>query len=172
MEKKLPPKLSQFLELVLNTFTARRVLIILIISIVFFAKENWVVAFINKFLKVPKEFSNIFLDVMLIATSLGFILWFAYLFLRRNYKASYTQILSVITIVILLFYFQGKADENQWQYHSLFDSGFLYIYLLIAPLVVFLSFHFRSFKYPFKFNKEFIVKIKEKLLLKDLKYFN
>ena len=30
----------------------------------------------------------------------------------------------------------------------------------------------KSFKYPFKFNKEFIVEIKEKLLLKDLKYFN
>ena len=30
----------------------------------------------------------------------------------------------------------------------------------------------KSFKYPFKFDKEFIVKIKEKLLLKDLKYFN
>ena len=30
----------------------------------------------------------------------------------------------------------------------------------------------KSFKYPFKFDKEFIAKIKEKLLLKDLKYFN
>ena len=30
----------------------------------------------------------------------------------------------------------------------------------------------KSFKYPFKFNKEFILEIKEKLLLKDLKYFN
>ena len=30
----------------------------------------------------------------------------------------------------------------------------------------------KSFKYPFKFNKQFILEIKEKLLLKDLKYFN
>jgi hypothetical protein len=30
----------------------------------------------------------------------------------------------------------------------------------------------KSFKYPLKFNKEFIAEIKEKLLLKDLKYFN
>jgi hypothetical protein len=30
----------------------------------------------------------------------------------------------------------------------------------------------RSFKYPFKFDKEIIAEIKEKLLLKDLKYFN
>lgn len=150
MKEKIHPKLSQFLELVFNTFTARRVLIILIVSIVFFAKEIWVVAFINKFLKVPKEFSNTFLDIILIVTSLGFILWFAYLFLRRNYKASYTQILSVITILFLLFYFLGKADDYQWQFHSLFDSGLVYIYLLIVPLVVFLFFHFRSFKYPFK----------------------
>lgn len=150
MKEEKQSKLSQFLEIVLKTFTARRVLIILIVSVIFFAKENWVVAFVNKFLKVPKEFSNSFLDVIFIATSLGFILWFAFLFLRRNYKASYTQILSVVTIVILLFYFQSKADENQWRYHSLFDSGFLYIYLLIVPLVVFLFFHFRSLKYPFK----------------------
>ena len=30
----------------------------------------------------------------------------------------------------------------------------------------------KSFKYPLKFDKEFIAEIKEKLLLKDLKYFN
>lgn len=30
----------------------------------------------------------------------------------------------------------------------------------------------KSFKYPFKFKKEFVAEIKEKLLLKDLKYFN
>ena len=30
----------------------------------------------------------------------------------------------------------------------------------------------KSFKYPIKFDKEFIAEIKEKLLLKDLKYFN
>ena len=30
----------------------------------------------------------------------------------------------------------------------------------------------KSFKYPLKFDKEFILEIKEKLLLKDLKYFN
>jgi hypothetical protein len=41
-----------------------------------------------------------------------------------------------------------------------------------------LKYHFeilnleKSFKYPFKFNKEFILEIKKKLLLKDLNYFN
>ena len=30
----------------------------------------------------------------------------------------------------------------------------------------------KSFKYPLKFDKELIAEIKEKLLLKDLKYFN
>ena len=137
-----------------KTFTARRTIIILVISSVFFIKIQWVVALIEKYLMVPKDFSNSILDTVFIIFTICFSFWFIYIFLRKNYKASFIQILGSIVVVFLLAYFLNKSDYNHWKYHSLFDSDFEYIWLIIIPLLVFIFFHFRSLIYPFKNNDD------------------
>ena len=61
--------MKRILEEIEKTFTARRVLIVFILVVVFFAKEIWIVSIIDKVLLVPKDFSNPVLDVLFIIAS-------------------------------------------------------------------------------------------------------
>lgn len=148
--------MKRIIEQVYATFTARRLLIILIINTIFFVKEHLVVLLINKFLTVPDDFSNYFIDTIFVFVALCFSLWFIYLFLRKNYKASYAQIVGAIAAIFLIIYFYKKADEYDWNYPTLFVSSIEYIWLIITPLFVFLFFNFRSIIYPVKRNEEHI----------------
>lgn len=148
--------MKKIIELFHSKITARRLLIILITSTIFFVKEDLVVKLINKFLIVPKDFSNYFADTIFVVVALCFISRFVYLFLRRNYKASYSQVLGAIASIFLIIYFYNKADENYWNYPTLFNSNIEYIWLIIIPLFVFLFFNFRSLIYPVKKNEEHI----------------
>lgn len=142
--------MERILKEIEKTFTARRILIAFILIVVFFAKEDLIVTVINKTLLVPKGFSNLVLDVLFIIASLCFSFWFIYLFRRRDYKASYVQITSAITITFVILYFFFTDKENKWNYHDLFETNFEYIWLIVISLSTFICFHFSTFLKPVK----------------------
>ena len=142
--------MKRILEEIEKTFTARRILIAFILVVVFFTKESWIVSLIDKVLLVPKDFSNPLLDVLFIIASIWISLWFIYLFRRKVYKASYTQIISVLAVIFLLIYFYFSRKNYNWNYHALFDTNFEYIWLIVIPLSTFLFIHFYSCLIPVK----------------------
>ncbi|GGD99569.1 KAP family P-loop NTPase fold protein [Planktosalinus lacus] len=157
--------MERILKGIQSTFTAKRILLALVVTLLFFIKVDWVVVFINKFLMIPKEFSNYFLDTILIIVTGSFLFWFTYLFFRKNYKASYNQVASAIVVILLISFFFYNSDKYDWDYHTIFNTSLEYIWLIIIPLIIFIFFHFINFFFPFKKYKQEI--LRENQLVQD-----
>lgn len=139
-----------FLKTLQSTFTKRRLVLVFFLIIVFIIKERVIISFIENIFFLPEDFSNFYLDWLLVISSILTSCWFLYLIIRKNYKPSYLQTFLIFSTLILLVYFFSKSNILGWKYYTIPKTEFEYIYLLIIPLLFFLVTHCLRYIFTFK----------------------
>src|SRR5690606_26498565 len=105
---------SNFLNEIEKTFTSRRLIILFVLILLFFAKQDLIISFIENFLFVSSSFSNVLIDILIIVYSISLSVYFLHLIFKKEYKASYIQLISALIIVAILMYYYFLRDNLNW----------------------------------------------------------
>lgn len=132
-------KLENFIELVFNSFSRKRIIILITILFFFFVYQSKIENYIEFNLLIDKNFSNLWLDTILLFTSIYFTIFFFYKIFKDNYIPSYNEVILSLLFILNCFYYLLKSSTLNWEFTSLkiYNIPFKYIYFLLTPVIVF-----------------------------------
>lgn len=132
-----------------------KIALVVLLAFLFFAYNDKLVNFIETYLFVQSDFSNLWLDILIVSASLFSILYICYRFFKHKYLASFTEVLLVSLISFSSTYFYLNSDNFNWEFLKEKVFNIDYILYLLIPLFLILVFHLiklfsRHFINPFK----------------------
>ncbi|WET03912.1 P-loop NTPase fold protein [Flavobacterium sp. YJ01] len=140
-------KTENFIEIIYSSFSRKRVLILIAVIFFYFAYQSKIENFIELNLLIDKNFSNPWLDFVLLFISIYFSIFFFYKINNDRYVPSYNELVLGLLFVFNCFYYLFNSSKLNWEFTSTQIStvSFKYIYFLLAPIIVFLTSFFLRF---------------------------
>lgn len=131
---------THFKNTIENIFSKKTILLISSI-ILFFFYQSKIIFFINKYFVTKNTFSNNILDWLIIVFSCLVTLYMLFKITFHNYHPSFSQKLTICSIIFLIIYFKIIEDQTPWQ--NSIDSVFYleYFTYILIPLVSSLFFY-------------------------------
>ncbi|WP_418639457.1 KAP family P-loop NTPase fold protein [Winogradskyella sp.] len=132
-----------------------KIALVVLLVFLFFAYNDKLASFIEAYLFVQSDFSNIWLDRLIILTSLLLVFYVSFRFFKHKYLSSFTEILFVSLISFSSTYFYVNSENFNWKFLKDEVFNIAYILYLLIPLYLILVFHliklfYRHFINPFK----------------------
>lgn len=120
------------------TVSVKKIGLVVITLIMFFAFNDRIISFIKNFLFVKEDFSNYWLDILIIFSSLAAVFFIGFRYYKYNYLSSFTEIyLSIASSVFILFFYR-KANDLNWTFHKDEIINWHYLWYLLIPLFLLL----------------------------------
>lgn len=158
MKKKLASVKEGALKIINSfnyTVSIKKIGVVIVTIFLFFAFNDRLVSLIENFLFVKDDFSNFWLDVLIIFSSLYVLIFIGYRYYKYKYLASFTEVYfaSVLSIIIMFYY--NKAENLKWFFLKDEIIKLHYIWYFLIPIFQFLFLYIlklfsRHFIYPFK----------------------
>ena len=151
-------KFESFVEIVFSSFSRKRIFFLIAIVFLFFVYQSKIENFIELNLLIKRDFSNKWLDMLLLSTSFYFSIFSFYKIFKDRYVPSYNEIILSLLFIFSCFYYSLKTSNLDWEFTPLvvFNMPFKYIYFVLVPIIVFII----SFTVRFLYDSFFLSKIK------------
>jgi len=139
--------------------SAKKIGIVIATIFLFFAFNDSIVSFIEKFLFIKEDFSNYWLDILIVVSSLVALSFIGFRYYKYKYLASFHEVYFAATISVSILFFYKEAGKLDWTFHKdeILNQHFIW-YLLIPLFLFLLLFVFklisRHFIKPFRDNSE------------------
>jgi len=135
-------KINQIIEEINRTFTVKRILPVIFLLVLFFALQNKIQVVISTYLLIPKDFSNLFLDLLLCSTSLYFVIYFYVKIFFHQYSLAYLQLVTIFGVVFVLGYYNLENTSLSWEFSSFYIRRICikYVWLILIPLAMLIGF--------------------------------
>lgn len=132
------------------SLSIKKIGIVVITAFLFFAFNDRITLFIENFLFVKEDFSNYWLDLLIISTSVFSVIYIIKRYIKYKYLSSYTEVyFSFIFSISILFFFK-EAKELSWTFYKDQILSISYVWYLIIPLFfVIILFCFKLFSRHF-----------------------
>ena len=141
------------------TLSAKKIGIVIATIFLFFAFNDSIASFIEKFLFIKEDFSNYWLDILIVVSSLVALVFIGFRCYKYKYLASFHEVYFATAISVSILFFYKEAEKLDWTFHEdeILNQHFIW-YLLIPLFLFLLLFVFklisRHFIKPFRDNSE------------------
>jgi hypothetical protein len=141
------------------TLSAKKIGIVIATIFLFFAFNDSIASFIEKFLFIKEDFSNYWLDILIVVSSIVAFLFIGFRYYKYKYLASFHEVYFATAISVSILFFYKEAGKLDWTFHKdeILNQHFIW-YLLIPFFLFLLLFVFklisRHFIKPFRDNSE------------------
>jgi hypothetical protein len=131
---------STKIQNIFESLFSKKAILIVVLLIVFFYFQSEIVFFINKYFTTNDRFSNRIFDYLVIITSALTTFYFLFKISFYSYQPSYSQKVTVCSIVFFILYFEYIKNQLPWR--NLSDSVFdiEYVIYILIPLITSLMF--------------------------------
>lgn len=115
----------------------KKIIFALFCIIFFVILQDKIISFIEKYILVSPNFSNVVLDIVLVFVSLLVILYLLIKIIKDKYRPSYNEIFISVAIYSIIAYYYQIA---KWRILDLelYFFKFPYIFLILIPILIFL----------------------------------
>jgi hypothetical protein len=140
-------KTENFIEIIYSSFSRKRVIILIAVIFFYFAYQSKIENFIEQNLLIDKNFSNRWLDFILLFISVYFSFFFFYKINNDRYVPSYNEVVLGLLFIFNCFYYLLSNSKLNWEFTTvqIFNISFKYIYFLLVPIIVFVTSFFLRF---------------------------
>ncbi|WP_417861372.1 KAP family P-loop NTPase fold protein [Winogradskyella sediminis] len=116
----------------------RKIFYLFSVLILFFLFQNFLIENIEKHLVFHENFSNKYLDYLIISSSFISSIYIFYICFFKEYKASFLQLSSSYFLLFIILFYYSKVDLYHWEYYKDSLIGWEYFWYLLAPILIFL----------------------------------
>ena len=128
----------------------KKIGVVVITVFLFFAFNDRLISFIENFLFIKQGFSNFWLDLLIILTSVFSIIYIIKRHIEYKYLSSFTEVYFSTVFTVSILFFLKQAKLLGWTFYKDQIFSLSYVWYLIIPLfLVILLFCFKLFSRHF-----------------------